>query len=64
MGVRERREMHMETDPGKRKGKIPLEIPRRRWDNIKVDIKENCRSVWIQTGFIWLRIEFSGGHVS
>jgi hypothetical protein len=45
----------------KPEGKRPLERPRRRWvnmSNIKMDLRERT-VVW--TGWIWLRIETSGG---
>jgi hypothetical protein len=40
---------------GKREGRRPLGIPRRRWeDNIKMDLREVGWGAW--TGSIWLRI--------
>jgi hypothetical protein len=45
---------------GKPEGKIPLERPRRRWENgIKMDLRETDWDVW--SGFTWLRIGTSGG---
>jgi hypothetical protein len=45
---------------GKPGGKIPLERPRRRWeDGIKMDLGEIGGGLW--SGFIWLRIEIVGG---
>jgi hypothetical protein len=45
---------------GKLEGKRPLGRPRRRRvDNIKMDLREIEEVIW--TGFIWLRIETSGG---
>jgi hypothetical protein len=44
----------------KPQGKRPLGRPKHRWeDNIKVDLKGIGLEMW--TGFIWLRIGFSGG---
>jgi hypothetical protein len=41
---------------GNPEGKIPMERPRRRWDdNIKMDLQEVRRGVWI--GLSWLRRE-------
>jgi hypothetical protein len=40
---------------GKPEGKIPLERPRRRWeDGIKIDLGEIGWGVW--SGFTWFRI--------
>jgi hypothetical protein len=46
---------------GKPEGKIPLERPRRRWeDGIKMDLREiGWGGVW--SGFTWLRIGNVGG---
>jgi hypothetical protein len=45
---------------GKPEGKRPLERPNRRWeDEIKMDLREICWSVW--SGFTWLRIWKVGG---
>ena len=45
---------------GKPEGRIPLGIPRRRWeDNIKVDRREVGCEAW--TGSIWLRTGTGGG---
>jgi hypothetical protein len=47
---------------GKRKGKILLGRPRRRWeDKIKMDLQEVEWGAW--TGLIWLRIWTGGGHL-
>jgi hypothetical protein len=40
------------SSEARRKG--PLGRPRRRWDNIKMDLQEIDGMVWV--GFIWLRI--------
>jgi hypothetical protein len=45
---------------GKPEGKIPLERPRRRWeDGIKMDLREIGWGVW--SGFSWLRMGTIGG---
>ena len=44
---------------GKPEGKRPLGRPRRRWDNIKMDLREVGR---VGTGWSWLRIGTVGGH--
>jgi hypothetical protein len=45
---------------GKPVRKGPLGRHRRRWeDNIRMDLREWSEKLW--TGFIWLRIETSGG---
>jgi hypothetical protein len=45
---------------GKPEGKGSLEGPGLTWDdNFKIDLREAGLEVW--TGFIWLRIETSGG---
>jgi hypothetical protein len=45
---------------GKPEGKIPLERPRRRWENgIKMDLREISWGVW--SGFNWLRTGIVGG---
>jgi hypothetical protein len=45
---------------GKPGGKIPLERPRRRWqDAIKMDLKKI--GWWVWSGFTWLRIGTGGG---
>ena len=45
---------------GKPEGRIPLEIPRRRWeDNIKINFREVGWGAW--TGSILLRIWTGGG---
>ena len=47
---------------GKPEGKRPLGRPRRRWeDNIKMDVRKWGVGVW--TGWVWLRIGTSGGHL-
>jgi hypothetical protein len=44
---------------GKPKGKRPLGMPRRRWeDGIRMDLKEISLGVWI--GFDWLRTGTGG----
>ena len=46
----------------KTEGKIPLERPRRRWeDNIKMDLQE-VEGV-VGTGWNWLRIGTGGGYL-
>jgi hypothetical protein len=42
----------------KPEGKRPLGRPRRRWDGIKMDLREIGWGVWI--GFDWLRIGTGG----
>jgi hypothetical protein len=43
---------------GKPEGKIPLERPRRRWeDNIKMDLQE------VEHGSKWFRIGTGDGHL-
>jgi hypothetical protein len=39
---------------GKPEGKRPLGRPRRRWEDVIMDLDEIGFGVWI--GFIWLRI--------
>jgi hypothetical protein len=46
---------------GKPEGKRPRGRPRHRWENIRMDPREIGRKLW--TGFIWLRIGTSGGHL-
>jgi hypothetical protein len=46
---------------GKPEGKRPLGRPRRRWEDIKMDIQEVGWRAW--TGLNWLRIERCGGHL-
>jgi hypothetical protein len=43
---------------GKLEGKRPLGRPRRRWDRIKLDLREIGWGVWI--GFDWLWIGTGG----
>ena len=45
------------------KGKRPMGIPRRRWeDNIKLNLQEvGFGGIW--TGSSWLRIGTGGGHL-
>jgi hypothetical protein len=43
----------------KPEGKRPLERPRRRWENIRMDLREIDWGVWI--GFNWLRTVTGGG---
>jgi hypothetical protein len=44
---------------GKPKGKRPLERPRRRWEDVKINLWEIGWGVW--SGFTWLRIGIIGG---
>jgi hypothetical protein len=44
---------------GKPEGKRPMGRPRRRWEDIRMDLQE----VGIWTGVSWLRIETGGGHL-
>jgi hypothetical protein len=45
---------------GKPEGKIPLERPRRRWeDGVKIDLREIGLGVWSR--FTWLRLRIVGG---
>ena len=46
---------------GKPEGKRPLWRPRRRWDDIKMDLQEMGGGVG--TGWRWLRIGTGGGHL-
>ena len=47
---------------GKPEGNIPLERPRRRWeDNIKMDLQEVGGGMW--TGWSWLRIGTGAEHL-
>ena len=46
---------------GKPERKRPLGRPRRRWDNIKMDLQEVDVGAWI--GSSWLRIGRGGGHL-
>jgi hypothetical protein len=43
---------------GRHKGKRPLGRPRRRWENIKMDIQEIA---WAWSELIWLSIRTNGG---
>jgi hypothetical protein len=43
---------------GKPQGKRPLGRPRRRWEDIRMDLQEVGCGVW--TGLGWLRIETGG----
>jgi hypothetical protein len=43
----------------KPEGKTPLERPRHRWKDIRMDLRRKSGKVW--AGFIWLRIGTSGG---
>jgi hypothetical protein len=40
-------------------GKLEGKRPRRKWDNIKMDLQEVGWGAW--TEFIWLRIRKGGG---
>ena len=44
---------------GKPEGKRPLGRPRRRWEDIKMDLREVGG---VDTGWSWLRIGTDGGH--
>jgi hypothetical protein len=44
---------------GRPEERRPLGRPRRRWDNIEMDLQEVGWDVW--TGLIWLRIGINGG---
>jgi hypothetical protein len=45
---------------GKPEGKIPLERPRRRWEDVvRIDLRETGLGAWI--GFDWLRTGTGGG---
>jgi hypothetical protein len=45
---------------GKPKGKIPLRIPRHRWeDGIRMEVGETAWGAW--NGFNWLRTGTGGG---
>ena len=46
---------------GKAEGKRPLGRPRRRWENIKMDLQDVGGVVG--TGWSWLRIGTGGGHL-
>jgi len=47
---------------GQLEGKRPLGRPRRRWENIKIDLQEvACGGAW--TGSSWLRIGTGGEHL-
>jgi hypothetical protein len=46
---------------GKPEGKRAVGRPRRRWEDIKMDIQEVGCGVW--TGLSWLRIGTGGGHL-
>ena len=46
---------------GKPEGKRPLGRPRRRWENIKMDLQEVGGLVG--TGWSWLKIGTGGGHL-
>jgi hypothetical protein len=57
----ERRDSH-KISVGKPERKRPLGMPRRRWeDYVKMNLQEVKGRQW--TGFIWLRIGTSGGHL-
>jgi hypothetical protein len=43
----------------KPEGRRPLERPRRRWEDIKMDLREVGWGAW--TGSMWLRIGTGGG---
>jgi hypothetical protein len=43
---------------GNLKGKKPYGRPKRRWEDIRMDIREVRWELW--TGFKWLRTESSG----
>ena len=45
---------------GKPEGRRPLGKPRRRWENIRMDLQEDV-GVW--TGSSWLGIRAGGGHL-
>jgi len=52
---------------GKPEGKRPLGIPRHSWeDDIKMDLQEIGRVApnYFWTGWIWLKIQTSGGFLS
>jgi len=44
---------------GKSERKRPLGRPRRRWDDIRMDLSKCVERVW--AGFMWLSIGTSGG---
>jgi hypothetical protein len=44
---------------GKIEGRRPFGRPRRRWENIRTDLREIRRETW--TGSIWLRMGTDGG---
>jgi len=46
---------------GKPEGKKQLGRPKRRWEDIKMDLQEVRCGAW--TGLIWLRIGTGGGHL-
>ena len=54
----ERRGVHR-VAMGKPEGRKPFVRPRRRWDDIKMDLREARWGAW--TGSIWLRIGTGGG---
>ena len=45
---------------GKPEGKRPLGRPRRRWEDIKMNLREVGG---VETGWSWLRIGTDGGHL-
>ena len=45
---------------GKPEGKRPLGRPRRRWEDIKMDLREVGG---VETGWTWLRIGTDSGHL-
>ena len=47
---------------GKPEGKRPFGRPRRRWENIKLDLGRKW-DVGVWTGSSWLRIGTGGGHL-
>ena len=53
--------VHIRVLVGKPEGKRPLGRPRRRWEDIKMDLQEVRCGAW--TGLIWLRIGTGGGHL-
>jgi hypothetical protein len=44
---------------GKPEGKRPLERPTRRWDGLKINLREIGWGMW--SGFTWLRMGVVGG---
>jgi hypothetical protein len=47
----------------KPEGKRPLGRPRRRWEDIKMDLQEVGGGGVVGTGWSWLRIGTGGGHL-